>query len=69
MWSEGVRGATAFLMCGGISETATACFCHRNTVLKRLHRFEDMTSLDLRNPKDLALAVLLTHYFGLMGET
>lgn len=62
------RTVATFLKHGSVADTAAACFCHRNTVLKRLHRFEDMTGLDLRDPEDLALAVLLAHYLGLMRE-
>lgn len=62
------RTVATFLKRGSVAETAAACFCHRNTVLKRLHRFENMTGLDLRNPEDQTLAVLLAHYRGLMRD-
>lgn len=68
MWSEGVRGATAFLRCGGISETAAACFYRCYKMLERYHRFEDITGLDLHNMDDRALAVLLAHFRGLTGR-
>ncbi|MFT8704491.1 helix-turn-helix domain-containing protein [Bifidobacterium aquikefiricola] len=51
-----------FLQTGSVQLTSRACFCHRNTVMKRINAFEKATYLDLRNPTDLAFAVLLIKY-------
>lgn len=47
-----------YLATGDIQETAQSSYCHRNTVLNRIRTFEEVTLLDLRLPKDLALAYL-----------
>ncbi|MFC3994332.1 PucR family transcriptional regulator [Nocardiopsis sediminis] len=51
--------ARAFLHTGSVRATAEALFCHRNTVLNRLHRFRDVTTLDLTLPRDAALATVV----------
>ncbi|WP_346921198.1 helix-turn-helix domain-containing protein [Glutamicibacter creatinolyticus] len=45
---------------GSIKETAAAHFCHRNTVVKRLARFEALTGIDLSVPLQAALAIVAT---------
>lgn len=47
-----------YLDSGSIQETAEAQFCHRNTIVKRLARFEEITGLRLSKPRDAALALL-----------
>lgn len=39
---------------GSANDTATAIYCHPNTVRHRLHRIEELTSRSLSRPKDLA---------------
>ncbi|CDR05587.1 PucR family transcriptional regulator [Streptomyces iranensis] len=43
-----------YLRSGSLSGTAEALVCHRNTVLKRLSRFKDLTGLDPATPWDAA---------------
>lgn len=47
-----------FLANGSISETATALFCHRNTILNRLRRFKEVTGLDPSIPLHAARIVI-----------
>lgn len=54
-----VETARAFLRSGSVAGTAEALFCHRNTVLNRLRRFRELTTLDLTVPREAALAVVL----------
>nr|WP_255426956.1 helix-turn-helix domain-containing protein [Pseudonocardia sp. C8] len=57
---ELLRGtALTYLDSGSVTEAAAALYCHRNTVLNRLRRFERLTGLDLTRPRDAALAVVL----------
>ena len=44
---------------GSVSDTATALFCHRNTILNRLRRFTSLTNLDPTLPNDAGLIRLL----------
>ena len=48
----------AYLESGNIALTAERLFAHRNTVLNRLRRFEELTSIDLRVPAEAAKAVI-----------
>ncbi|WP_072686926.1 PucR family transcriptional regulator [Rhodococcus marinonascens] len=48
----------AYLATGSVTDTAAQLFCHRNTVLNRLGRFEKLTSLDVTVPEQAALALL-----------
>lgn len=41
-----------------IGATAEALYCHRNTIHNRLHRFEELTGLDVARPADAAVALL-----------
>jgi hypothetical protein len=49
----------AWLDHGSVSATATALYCHRNTVLNRLHRFRELSGLDVTRPRDAAYALVL----------
>ncbi|MER5388955.1 helix-turn-helix domain-containing protein [Saccharopolyspora sp. NPDC002686] len=48
----------AYLKSGSISAVANEIFCHRNTVLNRLHRFAELTGRDVTRPEHAA-AVLV----------
>ncbi|MGH8879041.1 MAG: helix-turn-helix domain-containing protein, partial [Stackebrandtia sp.] len=43
---------------GSIADTATALYCHRNTVQQRFTRFSELTGRDIRRPEDAALVAL-----------
>jgi hypothetical protein len=47
-----------FLSTGNITTTAQALFCHRNTILNRLNRFQDLTGIDLAVPAQAARLVV-----------
>jgi hypothetical protein len=47
-----------FLSTGNITTTAQALFCHRNTILNRLNRFQDLTGIDLTVPAQVARLVV-----------
>lgn len=53
-----VETAEVYFACGSIKETAERLFCHRNTVVKRLQRIEEVLSVDLSVPVQCALAIL-----------
>ncbi|WP_169541845.1 PucR family transcriptional regulator [Nocardia jiangxiensis] len=53
-----VETVQAFLESGNVGHVATRLYCHRNTVLKRLQRFRELTGLDVTIPQDAALALL-----------
>jgi DNA-binding PucR family transcriptional regulator len=40
------------------ARASAAMHIHRNTLLYRLSRIEELTGLDLRRPRDLAIAYL-----------
>ena len=44
---------------GNLKKTANALYIHRNTLLYRLERIQDITGLDLNNP-ETRLALQLT---------
>jgi hypothetical protein len=50
--------AWAFARSGSISKTAAQMYCHRNTVLNRLRRLEEITGHDITVPADAALLLL-----------
>lgn len=54
-----VETVRTFLRNGSVAATAEALFCHRNTVLNRLRRFRELTTLDPAVPREAALAVVL----------
>jgi hypothetical protein len=47
-----------FMQSGSVSDTAGTLYCHRNTILNRLRRFQDLTGLDLMVPVQAARAVI-----------
>jgi hypothetical protein len=47
-----------FLSTGNITTTAQELFCHRNTILNRLNRFEELTGIDLTVPAQAARLVV-----------
>jgi hypothetical protein len=47
-----------FLSTGNITTTAQSLFCHRNTILNRLNRFQDLTGIDLTVPSQAARLVV-----------
>ncbi|AOW93541.1 hypothetical protein BFN03_15125 [Rhodococcus sp. WMMA185] len=53
-----VETVRVYLATGSVTDTAAQLFCHRNTVLNRLGRFEKLTSLDVTVPRQAALALL-----------
>jgi hypothetical protein len=53
---ESVR---VFMANGSVGETSAALFIHRNTLLKRLQRFQELTGLDATVPNDAALISLV----------
>lgn len=48
----------AFLTTGSISVTAARLYCHRNTILNRLRRFEELTGIDVTIPVQAARVVV-----------
>ncbi|WP_051427307.1 helix-turn-helix domain-containing protein [Arthrobacter sp. H20] len=44
----------SYFSSGSVSDTAKELFCHRNTVLNRLSRFEQLTGFDPNKPVDAA---------------
>ncbi|MFB7112727.1 helix-turn-helix domain-containing protein [Streptomyces sp. NPDC056291] len=53
-----VETVRRYLDTGSIKATADALYCHRNTIVKRLARFQELTDVDLRIPRDAALVLL-----------
>lgn len=47
-----------YLSSGNITATAEQLFCHRNTILNRLNRFEELTGIDLTVPAQAARLVV-----------
>lgn len=47
-----------FLATGNITTTAQELFCHRNTILNRLNRFQELTGIDLTVPQQAARLVV-----------
>lgn len=47
-----------FLQTGSVTATAERLFCHRNTILNRIGRFQDLTGLDLAVPAQAARVVV-----------
>lgn len=48
-----------FIRTGSMQRTAEELFFHRNTVLKRLRAFEDLSGLDVTVPRDAAIAMVM----------
>lgn len=53
-----VESVAAYLETGSVSEVAARIFCHRNTVTNRLHRFHDITGIDVTVPAQAARLVI-----------
>lgn len=49
----------AFFRSGSASEAAAELYCHRNTVLNRLARFNQLTGFDPAYPQDAAMIAAL----------
>ncbi|MER5179046.1 helix-turn-helix domain-containing protein [Streptomyces sp. NPDC002896] len=54
---------------GSIADTASALYCHRNTVQHRFGRFAELTGRDPRRPEDAALVSLALRARGLHSTT
>lgn len=52
------QAALAYLGTGNVSEASALLFCHRNTLMNRLRRFEEVTGLDVTMPEDAARLVV-----------
>jgi PucR-like helix-turn-helix protein len=52
------EAARHFLQSGSVTLTAEGLFCHRNTVLNRLNRFQELTGIDLTVPNQAARLVV-----------
>ena len=50
-----LQTARGYLDSGSVATCAAELCCHRNTVLNRLRRVEQLTGLDLARPADAAL--------------
>ncbi|MQA79212.1 MAG: PucR family transcriptional regulator [Streptosporangiales bacterium] len=55
---EAVR---TYLRTGSVARTARDLYCHRNTVLNRLHRFAGATGRDVTSSTDAAVVTLALH--------
>lgn len=53
-----VATVLAYADTGSFAATSAALYCHRNTVLNRVRKFEEVTKIDLRHPRSLALVQL-----------
>lgn len=53
-----VETIRAYLATGSLSASAERLYCHRNTVLNRLGRFQKLTGLDVTIPDQAALALV-----------
>jgi hypothetical protein len=53
-----VETVLAYARSGSVQQTATALFCHRNTVINRLRRFADLTGRQMTTPADAALVLV-----------
>lgn len=53
-----VNTILVFAESGSISHTASALYCHRNTILNRIRKFEEVTGTSLRSPRSLAMVQL-----------
>jgi hypothetical protein len=54
-----VETARSYLATGSVATTASALYCHRNTVMTRMRRFRELTGLDLTIPREAAMATVL----------
>ncbi|WP_234711862.1 PucR family transcriptional regulator [Mycolicibacterium setense] len=53
-----VETVLVFAESGSVSTTAATLYCHRNTVLNRIRRFEEVTGISLRTPRAQAMVQL-----------
>lgn len=53
-----VETLLAFAESGSVSTTAAELYCHRNTVLNRIRKFEEATGISLRTPRSQAMVQL-----------
>lgn len=53
-----VETIQVFADSGSVADTASALYCHRNTVMNRIRRFEETTGVSLRSPRSLAMVQL-----------
>lgn len=53
---------------GSIADTATALYCHRNTVQHRFARFHELTGRDVRRPDDAALVAVALRARGIEDQ-
>ena len=53
-----VEAVRAYLTSGNIAASADALFCHRNTLMNRLHRFAAVTGVDVTVPQQAARLVV-----------
>lgn len=53
-----VETVRAYGSCGSVQQTAAQLYCHRNTVVHRLRRFQELTGCDPTIPRQAALALL-----------
>lgn len=53
-----VEAVLMFAESGSVSATAARLYCHRNTVLNRIRRFEEATGISLRTPRAQAMVQL-----------
>lgn len=53
-----VSTVRTYLETGSVASVAAREFCHRNTVLNRIRRFEELTGIDATIPQDAARLVL-----------
>lgn len=53
-----VETVLAFAESGSVSTTAAELYCHRNTVLNRIRKFEEVTGISLRTPRAQAMVQL-----------
>jgi hypothetical protein len=53
-----VETMLVFAESGSVSTTAAKLYCHRNTVLNRIRKFEDATGISLRTPRSQAMVQL-----------
>lgn len=54
-----IRTIEIYLLTGSTKQTARQVSCHRNTVINRLHQFEQLTGLDVTIGRDAALSLML----------
>lgn len=45
---------------GNIAQAATELYIHRNTLIYRMHKFQNDTNMDLKNPHHLLICYLIT---------